>query len=56
MVFAAEILRNKENFESVKRVAYEIGFKQLSHFSRNFKQRHGLPPTTFIARSEVRDH
>ena len=31
--------------EQVKIVAYDLGFKQLSHFSRAFKQVHGVPPT-----------
>jgi AraC-like DNA-binding protein len=31
--------------EGVKQVAYELGFKQLSHFSRVFKQRYGMPPS-----------
>jgi AraC-like DNA-binding protein len=34
--------------ESVKAVAYSLGFKQLSHFSRAFKTAYGVPPR-FIA-------
>ena len=30
---------------SVKEVAYELGFKQLSHFSREFKKMYGVPPS-----------
>ena len=31
--------------ESIKVVAYDLGFKQLSHFSRVFKQVHGVAPS-----------
>ena len=30
--------------EQIKAVAYDLGFKQLSHFSRAFKQVHGVCP------------
>src|SRR5690242_9761794 len=30
---------------SVKEVAYGLGFKQLSHFSREFKKMYGVPPS-----------
>jgi len=30
--------------EQIKAVAFDLGFKQLSHFSRVFKQVHGVPP------------
>jgi len=36
---------------SVKRVALEFGFKQVSHFSREFKLYYGLSPTAFLAGS-----
>jgi len=42
-------LRIKQG-EQVKVVAYDLGFKQLSHFSRAFKQEHGIPPS-FLSRS-----
>ena len=29
----------------VKNVAYDLGFKQVSHFSKAFSRYHGLPPT-----------
>lgn len=35
--------------ETVKSVAYDLGFKQLSHFSRVFKGIYGVAPT-FISR------
>ena len=30
----------------VKEVAYEIGFKQVSSFSRAFKENYGVPPSS----------
>jgi transcriptional regulator GlxA family with amidase domain len=33
--------------ESVKRVAFELGYKQPSHFTRDFRLRFGLPPSAF---------
>ena len=35
---------------SVKEVAYRLGFKQASHFSRLFKQHTGRPPSAYGAR------
>jgi len=32
----------------VKTVAFQLGFKQVSHFSREFKLRYGVPPTDFL--------
>ncbi len=34
---------------SVKLVAFELGFKHVSHFSRKFKERYRLSPTAFLA-------
>src|ERR1044071_4580849 len=34
----------------VKEAAFSLGFKQLSHFSRDFKKFAGLTPTEFSAR------
>jgi len=33
---------------SVKAVAFSLGFKQVSHFSREFKRHYGQPPSTFV--------
>jgi AraC-like DNA-binding protein len=33
-----------KNGEQIKVVAYDLGFKQLSHFSRSFKEVHGVAP------------
>jgi AraC-like DNA-binding protein len=30
----------------VKEVAYDLGYKQLSQFSRDFKNRYGIPPSS----------
>jgi AraC-like DNA-binding protein len=35
----------------VKIVSSDLGFKQVSHFSREFKLRYGLSPTAFLALS-----
>jgi len=35
----------------VKRVAYELGFKQPSHFCRQFKSRYKLTPSQFVTLS-----
>ena len=32
---------------SVKETAYELGYRQTSHFSREFKRFHGVPPSSF---------
>jgi AraC family transcriptional regulator, exoenzyme S synthesis regulatory protein ExsA len=32
--------------ESVKCVAFDLGYKQPSHFTRDFKDRFGVPPST----------
>jgi len=40
--------------ELVKAVAYDLGFKQLSHFSRAFKQVHGVPPSLLTSRSRLK--
>src|SRR5215208_5793516 len=33
---------------SVKRVSFELGFRQVSHFSREFKGHYGISPTAFL--------
>ncbi len=47
LIRAAEMLKQ---CRSVKAVSFELGFKQVSHFSREFKLYHGLPPTKFVTR------
>ena len=34
--------------EPVKKVALDLGFKQSSHFCRQFKMRHNLTPAQFV--------
>jgi AraC-like DNA-binding protein len=40
-----EAYRRVAEGEMVKSVAIELGYKQLSHFSRDFKRYYGVPPT-----------
>ena len=40
--------------ESVKSVAYDLHFKQLSHFSRVFKEAYGVAPTLISPRALAR--
>jgi len=42
---AAELLLSGE---SVKKVAFDLGFKQPSHFCRQFKMRHQMTPSQFV--------
>lgn len=39
--------------EPVKVVAYDLGFKQLSHFSRVFKEIYGVAPTMVSPRARL---
>ena len=43
-VRVAQAYRRIAAGEQIKAVAFDLGFKQLSHFSRVFKQVHGVPP------------
>jgi AraC-like DNA-binding protein len=45
LVQAAKLLKR---FRSVKTVAFRLGFKQVSHFSREFKLQYGISPTDFL--------
>ena len=35
--------------QSVKEVSNHLGYKQSSHFSREFKRFHGVPPSELLA-------
>ena len=35
--------------QSIKEVSYHLGYKQSSHFSRDFKRFHGVAPTKILA-------
>jgi AraC-like DNA-binding protein len=41
-----------KELRSVKEVAFELGFKQSSHFSREFKLVHGISPAGFLAAAD----
>ena len=45
LIMAVAMLRKNI---AVKEVALTLGFKQTSHFSREFKLRYGLSPTAFL--------
>jgi len=49
---AAELLRAGEG--TVSEVAYAVGFKSVSHFSRSFREEYGATPSRF-ARAEAAD-
>lgn len=38
----------KKTYNSVKRIAYEVGFKDEKNFARNFKKRYGKYPSTYL--------
>jgi AraC-like DNA-binding protein len=40
--------------ETIKAVSYDLGFKQPSHFSRVFKQVHGVAPSSLTLRGNSR--
>jgi AraC-like DNA-binding protein len=40
--------------EPIKYVAYDLGFKQLSHFSRVFKEVHGVAPSFVSPRARAK--
>ena len=52
LTLAATLLRQRR---SVKAVCYELGFKQVSHFSREFKLRHGLSPSQYILKNDAEE-
>jgi AraC family transcriptional regulator, exoenzyme S synthesis regulatory protein ExsA len=47
LTVAGELLKKRK---SAKSVCEQLGFKQLSHFSREFKLFYRLTPTQFLAR------
>ncbi len=49
LVHAAEMLKRTR---TAKAVAFQLGFKQPSHFSREFKRHYGVSPTRFLVWSD----
>lgn len=49
LVQAADLMKR---LRVAKTVAYELGFKQPSHFSREFKLHYGVSPTQFLVWSQ----
>ncbi|MDA1278307.1 MAG: helix-turn-helix domain-containing protein [Verrucomicrobia bacterium] len=47
-----EHLYDSGKFESIKRTAIELGYRQPEHFNRNFKKVFGISPKTFLAERE----
>jgi AraC-like DNA-binding protein len=45
LVLAADCLQKEGR---VKTVAFQLGFKQVSHFSREFRRFYGVAPTAFL--------
>jgi len=45
MAGARFLLQN--NNQTVEKIAKELGYQDVSHFSRQFRQHHGLPPQTW---------
>jgi len=50
LVAAAERLKGSR---SVKSVAFSLGFKQVSHFSREFKRYYGQSASAFLIRKDL---
>jgi AraC-like DNA-binding protein len=42
--------RMLQNARTVKEVAHSLGFRHVSHFSRDFKQRFGIAPSALLPR------
>lgn len=43
-----EALASLKECESVKEVAFDLGYKQPSHFTRDFKRKFGVPPRALM--------
>jgi len=50
LALAAGMLKKNR---SVKTVCFQLGFKRVSHFSREFKSHYGIPPTQFLRWSDL---
>ncbi|MGZ8920135.1 MAG: helix-turn-helix domain-containing protein [Limisphaerales bacterium] len=43
-----EALTSLKDCDSIKEVAFELGYKQPSHFTRDFKKKFGVPPRAMV--------
>jgi AraC-like DNA-binding protein len=43
-----EALSSLKQCDSVKEVAFDLGYKQPSHFTRDFKKKFGVPPRALM--------
>jgi AraC-like DNA-binding protein len=50
---AARLLANKENLFTVSEVAYDVGFKNISHFSRCFSEQFKISPSDYQAQQKI---
>ena len=48
-----EALNSLKVSDSVKEVAFDLGYKQPSHFTRDFKKKFGVPPRDLMTRSSM---
>jgi AraC-like DNA-binding protein len=46
-----EALSSLKQCDSVKEVAFDLGYKQPSHFTRDFKKKFGVPPRALMVHS-----
>ena len=44
----SEAMTYLKGCDSVKQVAFDLGYKQPSHFTRDFKKRFGVPPRSIL--------
>ena len=40
-------LQDPHNFDSIKKIAYDVGINDESHFTRDFKKKFGQTPTDY---------
>lgn len=48
-----EALSQLKNSGSIKEVAFGLGYKQPSHFTRDFKKKFGMPPRALMANGDL---
>lgn len=48
-----EALSSLKVSDSVKEVAFDLGYKQPSHFTRDFKKKFGVPPRELMTRGNL---